>query len=96
MVLIMAHMNIKIKEKKYDNYKYRDWDQGKKIKNLLLEQRITMYALANAINENYKAVCAAIWGVPGRRNRRIEQKIADFFNVTWESLFNSTCVKVTA
>ena len=87
-------MNRKIKEKKNDNYKYRDWEQGIRIKNLLMNQRITMFALANSIGENYKAVCAAIWGIPGRRNHRIEQKIANFFDVTWESLFNSA--KATA
>ncbi|MBN2533103.1 MAG: hypothetical protein JXB88_09430 [Spirochaetales bacterium] len=90
----MSQETIKIKEKRSDNFKFKNWEQYDRIKHEMNKKRITMIALAIDIEENYKAVCAAIWGIPGRRNKRIERKIALYLGVSWENLFKT--VKATA
>lgn len=91
----MKQVNNAKKGKKVDNYQYKDWDQYARIKQIMINKRIQAFAhIAFDIEEEPSHVCAAIWGIPGRRNKRIEQKIAAYLGVSWESLFGE--VKATA
>jgi hypothetical protein len=43
--------------------------------------------MAKEIDEYIPLVSACIWGIPGRQNPRIEEKIAHFLDVTTTELF---------
>lgn len=70
-----------------DNWQYRNWERHAKIIEHLHRNRVTIKEMSASIGEDIYAVSKCIWGIPGRRIRRIENKIATFFGVSREKLF---------
>lgn len=88
----MMQVNNNNKNKKADSFKYKNWEQYDRIKHVMNKKKIrTMAVIADEIAEQKTHVVAAIWGIPGRQNKRIEMKIAQFLGESWDSLF---CKKV--
>jgi hypothetical protein len=65
----------------------QNWEQHARILFRLQEKRMTISGLAASIYEQISHVSACLWGIPGRRNPRIEAKVADFLGVDREELF---------
>lgn len=66
---------------------YKNWERHNRIMLLLHAKRLTITELSHEIGELIQTVSPCIWGIPGRRTRRIEEKIASFFCVTRDELF---------
>jgi hypothetical protein len=77
---------IKIKRDS-DNRKYKNWDRHARVIALLQLKHKTITEMAKEIDEYIPLVSACIWGIPGRQNPRIEEKIAHFLEVTTAELF---------
>jgi hypothetical protein len=84
----MNRMRINIKES--DSHVCRNWDRHARVIALLQEKRKTISEMAQTIAEYPQHVSACIWGIPGRRNPRIEQKITTFLGVNYTDLFGGT------
>jgi hypothetical protein len=67
----------------------RDWEQHAFILFHLHEKRMTVRGLAESIHERFSHVSECLWGMPGRRNPRIEAKVAEFLGVGRDELFGS-------
>jgi hypothetical protein len=68
--------------------KDRDWDRHNRIFHLLQARQVTVTELADAIGEAVTHTSACIWGKPGRKNKRIEIKIAAFLGKDRGILFD--------
>jgi tRNA U34 5-carboxymethylaminomethyl modifying enzyme MnmG/GidA len=82
----MDCIGTKIKPKT-DSRKYKDWERHARVITLLQRKHKTITQMAIAIDEYVPLVSACIWGIPGRQNPRIEEKIARFLSVTRAELF---------
>jgi hypothetical protein len=65
----------------------KDWDRHARVILLLQRNRKTVTEMAFSIGEHASNVSACIWGVPSRKNKRIEEKIAYFLGSDREILF---------
>lgn len=66
---------------------YKDWERHNRVMLLLQAKRLTITELSHEIGELIQTVSPCIWGIPSRRTRRIEEKIASFLGVTRDELF---------
>ena len=71
-----------------DNWNQKDWDLHARIIVLLLKKRKTITEMSNDIGEYLQHVTSCIWGIPGRENQRIRNKIAAYLETTAEELFS--------
>ncbi|MDR2194631.1 MAG: helix-turn-helix domain-containing protein [Treponema sp.] len=69
--------------------KVKDWDRHSRVILLLQEKQMTITELSVSIGEYIQSVSACLWGIPGRRNPRIETKVAEFLGVGREELFGA-------
>lgn len=76
----------KIKPEK-DNWEYKDWDRHARVLYLLQRKRKTITEMSEDIGERIQHVSTCIWGIPGRRIPRIEEKIAAYLGATRDELF---------
>ena len=85
----MQHNAAQIKEKiqRPDDWSQKDWDRYDRVKRCMNRQRVTTKQMADDLGEHYTSVNGAIWGIPGRRNKRVEKKIAEYLGVSWAELF---------
>jgi hypothetical protein len=67
--------------------KSKDWDRHARVLSFLQRKRATISRLALSVNEPVSHVSACIWGKPGRKNKRIEEKIAVYLGCDRDSLF---------
>jgi hypothetical protein len=65
-----------------DSRKHKNWERHARVITLLQRKHKTITQMAVAIDEYVPPVSACIWGIPGRQNPRIEEKIANFLDVT--------------
>jgi hypothetical protein len=65
----------------------KDWERHTRVFLLLQKKRATVAEMAFAIGEHASNVSACVWGKPSRKNRRIEDKIAEFLGSNREILF---------
>jgi hypothetical protein len=65
----------------------KSWDRHARILFLLQKKQTTITKLSSSIGEDIARVSDCIWGKRGRKNRRIEEKIANFLGNDRESLF---------
>ncbi len=70
-----------------DNWEYKDWDLHARIIQLLMKKRKTITEMSADIGEYIQHVSCCIWGIPGRENQRIRNKIAAYLDVPVEELF---------
>jgi hypothetical protein len=84
-------ITMKETEKKNKGYgrDRRDREQHAHILFRLQEKRMTVSGLAVSIHEQITHVSACLWGIPGRRNPRIEVKVAEFLGVGRDELFGT-------
>ena len=82
----MDQVVVKIKQEK-DNWEYKDWERHARILYLLQKKRKTIVEMSNDIDERIQHVSSCIWGIPGRCNPRIEEKIAAYLGSTRDELF---------
>ena len=75
-------------QKMNNNWQYRDWEQHGRIIEQLHRNKITIKEMSVKIGEDIYAVSKCIWGIPGRRIARIENKLAAFLDVPIEKLFS--------
>jgi hypothetical protein len=83
-------MNEREKKNKVYGRAGRDWEQHARILFRLQEKRMTVSGLAASIHEQISHVSACLWGIPGRRNPRIEAKVAGLLGVGREELFGAS------
>ena len=72
---------------KQDDWKYKDWDLHARVIVLLQKKRKTITEMSTDIGEYIQHVSCCIWGIPGRENQRIRNKIAAYLDTTAEELF---------
>jgi lambda repressor-like predicted transcriptional regulator len=70
--------------------KVKDWNRHLRVMTLLQKKRMTVTELSASIGEYIQSVSACLWGIPGRRNPRIEAKVAEFLGVGRDELFGSS------
>jgi hypothetical protein len=69
------------------NREYKDWDRHARVVNLLQKKRKTITEMSDDIGERIQHVSTCIWGIPGRRVLRIEEKISAYLGIPRDDLF---------
>ncbi len=87
----MKQLNERVKA---SSWSQKDWDRYVRIIYVLKTQRKTITEMSRDIGEYLTHVSACIWGVPGRRTRRIEEKIAAYLGLSWKDLFGEKSERV--
>ena len=72
-----------------DNWNCKDWDRHARVVYHLQKKRKTITELSEEIDERIQHVSSCIWGIPGRRVRRIEDKIAGYLGMSHDQLFGA-------
>jgi hypothetical protein len=73
--------------KQAKNKPYKNWERHARVILLLQHKQVTVKEMSSSINEHSSHVSACIWGKPSRKNRRIEEKVAEFLEASRDSLF---------
>jgi hypothetical protein len=77
--------NIMEKSKTWKSTK--NWDRHARIIYVMQQKQTTVTEMSKAIDEHIQHVSACIWGVYGKKNPRIEEKIARFLKTEKTLLF---------